>query len=149
MRRFLSPRWLALHALMVLAFCACLGMCWWQLSRAQGGNTLSWGYTFEWPVFGLFAVAFWVKLIRDERRRTAGGAEPAAPVRLTAPVLAGARRPVGEAGDKASGGPERIRRVERAAPVADTANDPELAAYNAYLAWQNANPHRSRRDYPG
>ncbi|GAA3521192.1 hypothetical protein [Actinocatenispora rupis] len=136
MRRFLSPRWLALHALMVLAFCGCLGMCWWQLTRAQGGNTLSWGYTFEWPVFGVFAVAFWGKLIRDERRRT----EPEQPTRLSAPVLAGARPPAE---------PERIRRVERAAPVEDTRDDPELAAYNDYLTWQNANPHRSRRDYPG
>ena len=134
MRRFLSPRWLALHLLMVLAFGVCLFMSWWQLTRAQGGNSLSWGYTFEWPVFGVFAVVFWARLIRDERRKTSADGEPE-PDRLTEPVLPGAA--------------PAIRRLERRAPAVAVDDDPELAAYNAYLAWQNANPHRSRRDYPG
>jgi len=138
MRRFLSPRWLALHLLMVAAFGVCLFMAWWQLTRAQGGNALSWGYTFEWPVFGVFAVVFWIRLIRDERRRVAAESRPdeqPEQERITQPVLPGA--------------PRVIRRTERRVPAAPVEDDPELAAYNAYLAWQNANPHRSRRDYPG
>jgi hypothetical protein len=47
------------------------GMAWlgdWQLHRAESGNSLSWAYTFEWPLFAIFAVVFWVKTIRDEVR---------------------------------------------------------------------------------
>lgn len=141
MRRFLSPRWVALHLLAVLAFCVCMFMAWWQLTRAQGGNALSWGYTFEWPVFGLFAVAFWVKLIRDERRkgrRAEDGTEDTGPRRITAPVLSGPP-------------PERRGRRARK-PAGDRLDDTdpaELAEYNRYLAWRNANPHLRRADYPG
>lgn len=137
MRHFLSPRWLALHLLAVVAFAGCQGMAWWQLTRAQGGNVLSWGYTFEWPVFGVFAVAFWIKLVRDERRKL-GLATPVERQRLTAPVLRPARNPA--------------RLARRRPPFADDdrlADDPELDAYNRYLAWQSANPHLSRSDYPG
>lgn len=78
MRRFLAPRWLALHALAVVLAAGCLALGWWQLTRAEGGNALSWGYTFEWPVFAAFVVAFWVKLVRDARR---GGPPPPKPPR--------------------------------------------------------------------
>jgi hypothetical protein len=47
----------------------------WQLHRAESGNSLSWAYTFEWPLFAIFAVYFWVKTIRDEAD-LAGRAEP-------------------------------------------------------------------------
>jgi hypothetical protein len=42
--------------------------------------------------------------------------------------------------------------VERAQPSAaatDDTGDPELAAYNRYLGWLNANPRRSPSEYPG
>jgi hypothetical protein len=38
----------------------------WQLSRALGGNTLSWAYTFEWPLFAGYAVYVWWQLIHDQ-----------------------------------------------------------------------------------
>lgn len=41
---------------------------WWQLSRAQEGNAISWGYAFEWPLFALFTVALWVRQMRLELR---------------------------------------------------------------------------------
>jgi len=47
-------------------------LCDWQLHRALAGNTLSWAYTFEWPLFAIFAVYFWVKSLRDELRPTQG-----------------------------------------------------------------------------
>ncbi|MGA8114460.1 MAG: hypothetical protein WCA46_12405 [Actinocatenispora sp.] len=152
MRRFLSPRWLALHLLAVVAFCGCLALGWWQLTRAEGGNAISWGYTFEWPVFALFSAAFWVKLVRDERRRLRPGGNPE-PQRLRTPVLAGAarpprvRRPVDRSEDRV---PESDIQLDRI-PDGSTGDegDDELAAYNRYLAWQNANPELHRRDYPG
>jgi hypothetical protein len=67
----LRPRWLAWHAFAVLA---AVGMLWlgdWQLHRAEGGNALSWAYTFEWPLFAIFGVYFWVKSLRDELRTRA------------------------------------------------------------------------------
>ena len=69
----ITPRWLAWHAFAVLA---AWGMLWlgdWQFHRAEGGNALSWAYTFEWPVFTIFGVIFWAKTIVDEWR-TPGGA---------------------------------------------------------------------------
>ena len=135
MRHFLSPRWLALHLLAVVGFVGCQFMAWWQLTRAEGGNSLSWGYTFEWPVFGVFALAFWIKVIRDERKKIGPG-EPKPRVRLTEPVLRGAPS----------------QRYNRRAPAGDRVpddDDAELAAYNRYLTWRNANPQASRGDYPG
>jgi hypothetical protein len=38
----------------------------WQLRRAEAGNALSWAYTFEWPIFAICGVAFWVKSLREE-----------------------------------------------------------------------------------
>ena len=67
-RFLISPRWLAWHAFAVVAF---WGMCWlgdWQLHRALAGNSLSWAYTFEWPIFAVMGAFFWAKTIRDELR---------------------------------------------------------------------------------
>lgn len=68
-RRLLTPPWLVLHffAVVLTAGFGLLG--WWQLTRAQGGNAISWGYAFEWPLFALFTVALWVRQMRLELRR--------------------------------------------------------------------------------
>jgi len=39
---------------------------WWQFERAYHGNTLSWAYTFEWPLFGGYAIYVWWQLIHDD-----------------------------------------------------------------------------------
>src|SRR5258708_4229598 len=65
-RFLITPKWLGWHVFVILSV---LGMFWlgnWQLHRAESGNSLSWAYTFEWPLFAIFAVVFWVKTIRDE-----------------------------------------------------------------------------------
>jgi hypothetical protein len=117
-----TPRWLAWHLFMVISF---WGMMWlgdWQFHRALGGNGLSWAYTFEWPLFAVFAVVFWARTIRDEFRiRRTGSYGPAN----------------GDAAEAAL--PERIGGAYTPAQQAeDEANDPELAAYNAYLARLNS-----------
>ena len=65
--RFLvTPKWLGWHAFVILSVLVMLWLGSWQLRRAEAGNSLSWAYTFEWPLFAIFAVVFWVKTIKDE-----------------------------------------------------------------------------------
>jgi hypothetical protein len=127
-RILLTPRWLSWHLFAVVAVA---GMCWlgqWQFQRAMAGNTLSWAYTFEWPIFAIFGVVFWVKTIKDELRP----APEKQPMQIALPDgTALADRQVGaiasEAGSEvAADGPARHADPE--------AGDVELAEYNAYLA---------------
>jgi DNA-binding transcriptional regulator of glucitol operon len=67
----LRPRWLAWHAFAVVATLGMLYLGDWQLHRAESGNELSWAYTFEWPLFAIFGVYFWLKTLRDELRNQA------------------------------------------------------------------------------
>jgi hypothetical protein len=124
----ITPRWLGWHAFAVVAT---IGMLWlgdWQFHRAESGNALSWAYTFEWPIFAIFGVVFWAKTIRDEFKPQAGP-DDAAEVELppgtgARPVTAGEADGItlGHDARRADGGDE---------------DDPELAAYNAYLARLN------------
>jgi hypothetical protein len=116
-RFLIAPKWLGWHVFVILSI---LGMLWlgnWQLRRAESGNALSWAYTFEWPLFAIFAVVFWAKTIRDEVHPPAE-AEPRDAVALPGGI------PVPPPGTPpAAGGEEE--------PGED---GEELAAYNAYLA---------------
>lgn len=111
-RRFLTPGWLALHLIAIVLCGAFLGFGWWQFDRAQAGNDRSWAYTFEWPIFALFVVVMWVKMIRDERSGTAP-----APKVIEEPAEAEITQKI-------------IREQED--------EDPALAAYNRYLARLNS-----------
>lgn len=108
MRRFLTPGWLGLHAIALTLFLSFLWFGWWQFDRAQQGNDRSWAYTFEWPIFAIFVVVMWIKMMRDELgddgEPAETAAEPAEPVTTE----------------------QIIRQHEE--------DDPELAAYNRYLA---------------
>jgi hypothetical protein len=133
----ITPRWLAWHTFAVLA---AWGMLWlgdWQFHRAEGGNALSWAYTFEWPIFTIFGVVFWAKTIVDEwkaagRRADAGPAGAGLALAATAgglptPALSGpAFAPDGLALPAAA-------HVASVTDDFDAEDDPELAAYNAYL----------------
>ena len=128
--RFLvRPRWLSWHLLMVVSFWGMLWLGDWQFHRALAGNGLSWAYTFEWPLFAVFAVVFWAKTIRDEFRIRRGEMpDPRAVAAEEAESLpAGVGSAVQAAGAVQSPG---------TAPGED--EDPELSAYNAYLARLNA-----------
>jgi hypothetical protein len=128
MRRLLSRAWIARHlaaAILVVGFLA-LGR--WQWERASGGNALSWAYTVEWPVFAGFVAFIWYREVRTAMRGDAPAAGPPAIAASTA------RRPVVTARHTAPG---------------DDGGDPELAAYNKYLAWLSANPRARPTDYPG
>jgi hypothetical protein len=124
--RFLfRPKWLGWHALMVLTVLGMLALGEWQFNRAESGNSLSWAYTFEWPIFALFVIVFWAKTIKDEFRPPAQ-AESLDDVALPAGRVA-ASLATGDAG---------------AAGVAEDEDDEELADYNAYLARLTAEASR-------
>ena len=62
----LRPKWLCWHLFAVLATAGMLYLGDWQLRRALSGNELSWAYTFEWPIFAVCGIVFWVKSLREE-----------------------------------------------------------------------------------
>jgi hypothetical protein len=121
-----TPKWLGWHA---FAVAATIGMLWlgdWQFHRAEGGNALSWAYTFEWPLFAIFGIVFWAKTIRDEFKLPASDAEVAS----------------GTAGVPASGTADTgtlpgLPGARGQRDAGEEPEDPELAAYNAYLARLN------------
>ena len=128
-RFLIKPRWLGWHLLMVVSFSGMLWLGDWQLHRALSGNGLSWAYTFEWPLFAVFAVVFWAKTIRDEFRIRRGEIpDPRAVAAQEAESLpAGVARAVQAAGT-----------VQVPGTALGEDEDPELRAYNAYLARLNA-----------
>jgi hypothetical protein len=122
-----TPKWLGWHAFAVVAT---LGMLWlgdWQFHRAESGNALSWAYTFEWPIFAVFGVVFWAKTIRDELKpHSDPGEVPDVDLPAGAPAS-----PVNGGSAAASAGLDARPAGEEDEP------DPELVAYNAYLARLN------------
>ncbi len=130
-RFLITPRWLAWHVFVVVAFWGMLWLGDWQLHRAMAGNGLSWAYTFEWPLFAGFGIIFWARTVRDEFRTRRG------------PTMAEVQAAAAEA---AAGPilPEGIgtRPIER---PDDDADDSDLASYNNYLARLNAEVTRHGR----
>jgi hypothetical protein len=133
MKGLWTPAWIARHVLALVLVAGCLGLGWWQFRRATGGNALSWGYTFEWPVFAGFFAFLWFREVQLARRGGKGAPEPSP-----------------EPEEEAAGGPVTIGRPVRVAvPAARADDDPELGAYNDYLAWLAAHPAARPGDYPG
>ena len=114
MRRLLHPKWLVWHALVVVLAVVFLRLGFWQWHRAVDTRSpQSMGYALQWPFFALFGVFVWVRICRDAvRTRPADRPRARKPARRPAPAAAA---PV---------------------PVTDE-EDPELAAYNRYLAELN------------
>jgi integral membrane protein len=65
-RRWVSRRALLLHAEVAIVAPGCAVAGWWQATRALAGNSLSWFYSVEWPVFALLAVWGWWHLIHED-----------------------------------------------------------------------------------
>ena len=134
-RLLLTPRWWLLHGVALLLVVTFLRLGWWQLSRAEEGNTLSIGYALEWPCFAAFVVLIWGHLVRDELRGRGLGslpdddpADPSVPVEQSAAVEPEPPAP------------------SAAVPAADEDDeDDELAAYNRYLGRLNAARPRSQQ----
>jgi DNA-binding transcriptional regulator of glucitol operon len=140
MKGLWTPAWIARHVLALVLVAGFLALGWWQYSRATGGNSLSWGYTFEWPVFAAFVVFLWFREVQQERKAARGEPEPA--------EQAG---PEPEPTVPRQDAPVTVRRPVRVPvkPVAPAEDDPELVAYNDYLSWLAAHPGARPSDYPG
>ncbi len=142
MGRYFTPRCIGLHVTLLVLLLSFGWLTQWQLGRALAGNTLSWAYTFEWPLFAGYAVYVWWQLIHDQpdgvstggprRPRGADGDRPGLPpARLgpdrRSPEERGHRR-LGATIDEETGG--RGERFTEQTPEEAAA----LARYNRYLA---------------
>ncbi|MBO4205508.1 hypothetical protein [Micromonospora echinofusca] len=134
MKRLWTPAWIARHVATVVLVAAFSALGWWQISRAASGNTLSWAYAVEWPVFAGFVIFLWWREVRHALGGGDGKAEQGGPPPAESTGGVGFRPPV--------------RTVRTGGPT-DDPGDPELAAYNRYLSWLNANPGARPGDYPG
>lgn len=107
-RRLLTPRWVLLHLLVAALFVGTFFAGNWQLSKAEGGGgAVNWSYAIQWPLYGFMGLWFYYRLVRTELNRDPDADDPGTEVVL----------------------------YQR--PRIDTTGDPELAAYNAYLAELN------------
>lgn len=72
-----------LHLTALFVVVACLAAGYWQLTRALGGNGLSWAYTFEWPFFACYCAYMWWKLLHETPREGQGERQAPAPAPMT------------------------------------------------------------------
>ena len=107
--RWLSPRALLAHLALLVTVPLFLAAGWWQVHRAESGNTLSYGYAVEWPLFAVVAVYLWWDLIHMTPAEADTGQASAQP-----PV------------DDTTMAPPHLRCPEE--------ESPELRAYNDYLS---------------
>jgi hypothetical protein len=93
---------------------------WWQVGIAESGDSLGWVYSVMWPSFALFGLVFWWFLVHDDPDTLGRRGLHAASTKESDPAEsdAAARQKAAQA--------EALARAE--------AEDPELAAYNDYLA---------------
>jgi DNA-binding transcriptional regulator of glucitol operon len=139
--RFLTPSWLVRHLLMLVLTTACLTAGWWQVNRARGGNTLSFGYALEWPLFAAFVVFVWYKEIRAELRTGEPEREPEPTVAVPEDLAA-------QPGYVPFDATVPFRATPLRSETGADDGDPDLVAYNRYLEWLAVNPGRRPSDYP-
>jgi hypothetical protein len=126
-----------LHLTLAAGLALCVAAFTFEVGRALGGNSLSWAYVFEWPIFAVFAVYMWWNLLHDtdgdrSRRRSAAPSD-------------GSGAAVDEAADTgaaASGDPPD----DAGDTAGDAAVDPDLAAWQAYLRTMEADERRQARE---
>ncbi|WP_425564686.1 hypothetical protein [Saccharopolyspora halophila] len=132
LRGLLTPRWLLLHLLFIVATIATGFFAVWQWDRAHeaGGSFQNLGYALQWPLFGAFTIFLWIRIARMDLE---GRAEEG-----TAATEASEEDQPGEAPEEEIARTRRRRPlVPPPAPRVDPDEDPELAEYNRYLAELN------------
>jgi hypothetical protein len=67
-KRLPGPERVKLHLTLTVGIALCIAGFIFEVSRALGGNSLSWAYVFEWPLFAVFAVYMWWNLLHGNSR---------------------------------------------------------------------------------
>lgn len=65
--KYLSKRAIGLHFALLLWVTLCVLAAIWQVGRAAQGNSLSFLYSIEWPIFGVLGVLGWYALLNIEQ----------------------------------------------------------------------------------
>ena len=110
-RVWLSRRALKLHAVILIVVPGFMALCVWQIYRAVNGNSLSWAYVFEWPLFAGYAVYMWWRFLHEKPEEPNAAKNPNPPDTVGRSTL------------------EDERATEQ-----NSRDEAELAAYNEYLA---------------
>jgi hypothetical protein len=152
-----------LHIGAVLFVPFCILATWWQITRAEDGNGLSYLYTFEWPVFAIVGVYFWWQFLHTDyeavglrgMRNQSAKQSMAATEAATSTGAANTAQPIPAAsnGSNGSNGSRPLVLNQSSGGPGHDEDDPELAAYNARLAalasggktWRKREEHVARR----
>ena len=62
-----SKKILGIYFGLILGEAICILAFYVEYRRATGGNTLSWAYVVEWPIFALYIIYMWRRLLREEK----------------------------------------------------------------------------------
>jgi DNA-binding transcriptional regulator of glucitol operon len=148
--RWLSKRAIFLHLGVLLFVPGCTAAAWWQITRAQDGNGLSYLYAVEWPIFALLSVYFWWMFIHTDYDTV--GLKGMQRMREGSPVAAGVSAtptststpthvidsppapPTPPSPTAPTAAPHRSTPPPLHTDAPAVEEDPELAAYNARLA---------------
>jgi DNA-binding transcriptional regulator of glucitol operon len=114
--KWFSSRAFLLHLVLLLWLAICASAAWWQVGRAIQGNTLSYMYSIEWPVFGVLGVLGWYAMLNMDR--------------------------VTEHDQRERRAYEEAMRAEARERRREQSEDPTLAAYNDHLAELAGQPKR-------
>jgi DNA-binding transcriptional regulator of glucitol operon len=156
--RLLTVRWVLLHLLVLALFVATFFLGNWQLGKAEGGGgAVNWSYALQWPLYGFMGLGFYLRMLKDELNRDpadddghhavpaeGGGGAVNWSYALQWPLYGfmGLGFYLRMLKDELNRDPaddepgNSVVLYQR--PRIDTTGDPELAAYNAYLAELNA-----------
>lgn len=112
-----SRRAITATVALVIFVPGCVAATIWQVGVARSGNDIGWAYAVMWPLFAAYSTVLWWHLVHDDPETV--GLRGVLRLRSTQDSLA-------DDTERDLARDEAIRRAE--------AEDPELAAYNAYLA---------------
>ena len=117
--KYFSRRAIGIHVALVGWIAMCALAAWWQVGRAIQGNSLSFLYSIEWPLFAILGLLGWYALLNLEK--------------------------VTEGQQRAREEYEQMMREQarEARQVAAEAEDPALKAYNDHLEDLARRPKRN------
>lgn len=123
-RRWTTRRAVLAHTALVVWVPGCAVACWWQVGVGMSGDSLGWIYSVMWPCFAVFGTVFWWHFVHDDPDTV--GRRGLRRLQQETATTTGQPDHHGEGTGDTDPVALALARAE--------AEDPELAAYNAYLA---------------